>query len=368
VKAAALALVVAGCADPVVQLSLRVSSEAAGFDISCVTTVEVYVDGRSYPSDSNDTSGRTVKIDSAPTSWDDLHSKLRTAFELPMPSDGLKAVEIWGWAGDSGFSMPALPPDMLFNGSANYIGQDVVEIDVVPNVSCARQQVTVRPIDIMKLTQSAQTTTTGKCTDAAIADAAMNAGLSIGTLSNRPLTNATDYWGGFDGGTLTSGATTAMGRTMVGSSSCLAFNAGMATTYSIACSSESKGVCGAANEIEAAAIDQNVAFNSLQSPYKEQYGGAVVVGVWETNNITAPVSGAKVELSDANSGTVIYVEPDANGNLAPIANGTATGPHGLAMVYTSTLQDLVVTAGALTKGARVGVVSGSPSAALVMMN
>jgi hypothetical protein len=369
VRVAAAALVLSGCADPVVQLSLRISPDAQGFDISCATTVEVYVDGSNYPNDDTDYKGNAVHLDAAPTSWDDLHTKLRTAFTLPMPSDGLKAVELWGWAGDSGFSMPTVPPDMLFNGSTNYIGQDTMEIVVVPNVSCARAQIAVRPIDIMKLTQSAQATTAGKCTEAAIADTAENAGASFGTLSNRPVADAIDYWGGVDGAVLTAGVAVSSVRGMVGSSSCFAINGGMATNYSINCSTGAKGVCGATGEIEVATIDQAVLMASLASPYKEQYGSAVVVGVWQSNaGVAAPASGAKVALSNGNAGIVFYVEPDLNGLLAPIPNGTATGPHGLALVYTSQLQDLTITSGNLTKGIRVGVISGSPSASLVMMN
>lgn len=372
-KAVALALL-AGCADPVVSLSLRLPANGDQFDVSCATTVEVYTVGKNFPADSTDYITHEIHLDPPPTSWDDLHSKLRTEFDVPIPNSGLQAVELWGWAGDSGFDMPAVAPDMLFNGTENYIGQDTIEIPVVPNLSCAMASVKVRPIDIVKLTLSAQATTTARCTEAAVPDTALDAGIDVGTLSVRPILDSTDFWGGFDGAVLTNGVSTAMARTKVGANSCLAFNAGMDTEYSISCASGAKGVCGLDGEQEAAVLDATIAMNSLASPNKEQYGGAVLVGVWSDNaGVTAPMSGAKIALSNPSAGTVVYVEPDSATaatvtKLTPIANGTATGPNGLALVYTSDLQDLTVTAGNLTKGLRVGVVEGQPSAALVMMN
>src|SRR5262249_34766173 len=114
--------------------------------------------------------------------------------------------------------------------------------------------------------------------------------------------------------------------------------------------------------------------NSVDPQNGNRYGGAVVVGVWRDNaGTTAPTSGATIALSNSAAGTVVYVEPDAmvaagTGKLAPIPNGTATGPSGLAMVYSSSLQDMTVTAGSTTKHVRVGAQPTLASAMLVKMN
>src|SRR5262249_22324421 len=153
----------------------------------------------------------------------------------------------------------------------------------------------VRPIDILKLTTSTAPITADRCTAAKVDDAAPNAGVSFGTLSPRPVLKTTDYWGGLSGGALLNGAATVSGPTTVGSDSCLAFNAGMDTDYSVSCASTSKGVCGAAGELEAAVLDKTIAFDSLVQPQAQQFTGVVFIGVWRDNVGTkTPVSGAKV--------------------------------------------------------------------------
>ena len=212
-KAATVALLAgaAGCSDPVVQMQLRISPEAEGFEVTCLTTVELYTDGGGFPGNSDDYEFSQAKLDTAPATYNDLSNAIRGKFDVAIPTSGLSAIEMYGWAGDSGFNNPAIPPDLLFYGVEPYIGQDTMQLTVVPNVSCKKQQMKVRPIDILKLTTSLAADTAGKCAAAAVADTAPNAGVSFGTLS-APDADTTDYWGGLSGATLSAGAATVIGE------------------------------------------------------------------------------------------------------------------------------------------------------------
>ena len=94
-------------------------------------------------------------------------------------------------------------------------------------------------------------------------------------------------------------------------------------------------LCAGPNELEIAAINGVVAFNSIDTALTQKYGQPVFGAVWKASpaaTVTkAPIAGATVALEDPTQGKVVYVEPGAS-KLTATA-GTSTGPSGMFIVY-----------------------------------
>jgi hypothetical protein len=357
--AAALAVVVAtgglgACADPVVTMQLQPAPDAQMFNTSCVSTVEVRAEGMNYPSDPMDYKSISVDVTTSPATYADVEAAIRGKFDVPIPSSGLQAVEIYGWNGPPGWDNATRqngpPSELVFLGRGMY-GGDTVAVDLVPNISCEHQPIKIHTLDLV-----AFETNNFDCTKAiAPDDPAGNAGVDVGTLTPALYKDTLFFWGGFYGGPFMANQAAFTGPTIVGPDSCLAFDGGDGVTMagSLGCAASGRGVCGTADDqLEMPTIADPYGVNSLDKAIYNQWKGVTFGGVFTAAK--HPVAGATITV-DPKLGTVVYAELD-------------TGPSGLFLIYANSIVDVTFTSGATTKTIKVGATADSPAAAVVVLN
>lgn len=326
-------IVIAGCGEATIEMTLKLPDDPDRWDTSCVQTVEVYTAGLNYPDVSNDYIGQTLDISNrrAPT-YQDIRNAVRGQFDVAIPESGLSAVEMYGWNGLSGFFPNGTFPDLVFYARVPYVGQDVVTIELVPNQDCKLSNISVRPIDLIRMVS------TRSCAMAAVDDTEQGFA-SIGTLTPGLFQPYLFGWGGTHGAIVTGGIASFQASTMVGPESCLAVYSSTLTGTTSQCVSQTKA-CAQGNEIEAVIVD-DVYANSLDASIQDQFRGGIIGAV--VDPAKAPVAGATVELPPG-MGQVVYVRLDtATRRLVP-TGGTSTDATGMFIVYTNDLAPAIVTA------------------------
>lgn len=355
-----LALGASACADPVVELSFKLPAADRGgsFNASCLTAVDIYTNGANYPETTTDRVRRCVEITSAPATLAELRSALAGKIDVQLPDSGLSSVEIVGRRGSCTIDMNTPPGDLVFYASAPYIGDDQLELAVDAGSSCDQAPVSVRPVDLIKLTTGP---TKGDCAAAKAADPMT--GADVGTLMPT-VDNGVLFLFGRAGAFLMNGAAPiAAASTTVGPTACLAVGSGGPQFGAVSCVDRSlPPVCAMPGEIEAPGVSEAVWLGSPDDTKRAKFPTVVFGAV--VNGTKLPIQGATVEI-DSKLGEVVYVEPSGT-RLAP-TGGNATGPSGLFMVYTSTLVSVKISSGALSKTTTLGAVSDAPGAALVML-
>ncbi|MDB4962651.1 MAG: hypothetical protein JWP01_2650 [Myxococcales bacterium] len=357
-----LALGASACAEPVVELSLRLPSADRGgtFNTSCVTAVDVYTNGAGYPDTDGDYVRGCVELSSSPATFFALKTALVGKIDVQLPPSGLSSVELFGRHGGCSQDSTLPPGDLVFYAGSAYIGDDqlVLPIDAISSCEPSSAPVVVRPIDLLALTTGPMK---GVCAAAAALDGP-DAGADIGTIA--PTVASGMVWhSGAGAGTTQGVATIHSAVTTVGPTSCLAVAAGDQRFGSLSCvDRNAPTACAAAGEIEAPGIDGEIALASIDQARKNRFPGLVFGAV--VNGQRLPVQGATVEI-DPDLGEVVYVELTA-GRLAPIA-GTSTGTSGLFLVYTNALATVKITAGALSRTTTMGAISDSPAGALIVL-
>ena len=360
-----LALGASACAEPVIELSLTLPAMTAGggFNTSCVTAIDMVTIGENYPATQNDYVKSCIDITSSPATFDDVKRAMRGKFDVTIPPSGLSGVELFGRRGSCKVSDDGLPPgDLVFYAGSRYVGGDSISLPMIAGASCDQVPVTLRPVDIVKLTTG---TTRGDCAAAKAIDGA-EAGATLGTLTST-IGNGIEFYSGFAGAPLAGGvAAISMGSTTVGPKACLGVYSGDATAGSLSCVTPgAPTACATGNELETAILDVDLAFNSLDQARLTRFPsivwGAIVSGTKQ------PIAGATVEI-DPKVGEVVYVEPSGTGpSMRLAAAGNATGPSGLFVVYTNTLAPIKATSGALTRTLTVGAVDDFPAATLIVL-
>jgi hypothetical protein len=355
-----LALGASACAEPVIELSLRLptESEGANFNTACTTAIEVIATGNSYPGDPNDFKRDCIQVSGAAT-FASVKNEMAGQFDLRIPDTGLAGVDIFGRTGDCSIPVDSYDRDLVFYGGSKYTGGERMAIGLTGNLSCERTAVTVHPIDMMKLI------TTKDCVMAKLVDEPNSYG-STGTFS--PDIDLDAVWsGGYDGNTLTNGVATFQGFTTVGSKACLGVTAGNDALDSLSCTLDGLKACATGTELEAAVINYNMAGASLDQTKMAQWNGALFGAAWANTPTKGAVSGATVAVHP-DLGEVVYVEPNAAGTVLVPTGGTATGPSGLFIVYTSQLIEITVADRAGTsRTVKVAATSDEPATALVVL-
>lgn len=148
-----------GCADPAIDMSLRMPNAnqmPANFDLSCVTAVEVTVAGNDQGSAETGPDQRfsCVDLTTAPVSFAALRSAISGRVDVKLPESGLAAVSIRGRRGtcaDKGREY-----ESVFYGGAGYIaGQESMTIPVVANISCNTKKLyTVSTVDLLAIVRT----------------------------------------------------------------------------------------------------------------------------------------------------------------------------------------------------------------------
>ncbi len=345
----ALALgVLVGCADPAVTLNIQPPANQANFDTSCVTTFEMYADGANYPADTADFNSIELTLDQPAATYADLLAEVRGKFNIPIPATGLSGVEVYGWNGVSGFGTVTVNPELAFLAVQKYAGSEDFTVPLIPNMSCARNTVKVRPLDLAAFLASAPR----NCAAGAVTDGS----LTLGTLTPALWKAGTYFWGGVISGTIgADGTSTMQGSSTIGPKSCIAGSGGLADDTSTSCMT-GPGVCGKPGEFELPIFNNTYYVNSVDKVIQSKFQSFVIGAVFDTNR--ASIAGATVEI-DPTKGQVVYADFDPIGQaFKAVPNATATTASGLYLIYTNELIDAKITSGTKSQTVRVGTVSG----------
>ncbi len=370
--AALLVVSLAACADPVVEMNIVLPKNAATFDTSCVTAVEIRTMGASYATNDDDYLSSCVEISNAPT-FGKLRDAIRGKFDILIPDSGLSGVSLLGWSGPTPCKLSDddayYTPDVVTFGRADFIGQDVLDVPLTPNLDCgSRQQLTVRVVDMFAMVSGA-TPSSATCTTA-MTFPDMMGGAWLGTIMPKLFGKGSVYYGGINGANGVANAATFSGLTAVGSKSCLALDGGTVTGGSTSCVVQGN-LCASAGEYELAAVSNAVidATPGLDPSLQAKFPGVIFGSVWTSGSPRTPIAGATVEV-DAKHGKVVYVDPptSAADNVHVRTDQTGTGPSGLFMLYTDTLVSAKVTGGGRTRTLTLGATDDSVAGAFIVMN
>jgi hypothetical protein len=350
----------AACSDKTVDLALLLPSSqvAAEYDTSCVSAVRLYLVGKDYPTTGDYTTGC---YDLPPGTPNATFAQVRDAiagrFEVDVPPSGLATLELYAHNGTCTASRE-YDFDLTFYAETPFIGQDPIELPVIPNLSCATSSVTVRAIDVLALVE------TNDC-----AMATWQGGrVALSTAAPLPSTSTTLWWGGQINAPVVDGVATLTGSTKTGPNTCLAIgfldNLGF---FGFTCVAPAEQrVCAQPGELEAPMVDYDLWNASLDLAKENLYGGMIIGAVMGSGG---PVSGATVALDepDQAKGQVVYLDP-------PIGDGgfverpdSATGPSGLFAIYTRSPVRMTITGNGTTVRRRAAAVSTYAGAMLVKL-
>lgn len=353
----ALLLLMSACADEVVDMELVLPQQS--MDTSCVTAVEVHANGTTFPQVKEDRVISCIDIQPGAT-YAKVRDAIRGKFSLGVPDTGLASLEIFGWAGVAACKDdmdPFVTPDLMFFGSAEYIGQDTISLPITPNLDCARSAVKVRLVDMFAMLGG------GTCATAS-APADGEAGAGLGTLVPKAYGKGVEMYGNIDGATTIGGLVSFQGYTKTGPKSCLAIDGGSATAGSTGCVVGGNAVCAGAGEIEHVLLANGVLANdaNFDNAIAANFPGIVIGSIW--NNAKTPIAGATVEVS-ATHGKVVYV--DLQGTTLKKRTEASTGPSGLFMLYADTLVTAKVSANGATRNVTLGATDELVAGAMIVM-
>ncbi|HEY5924033.1 MAG TPA: hypothetical protein VIV11_20275 [Kofleriaceae bacterium] len=361
-------ILLAACAEPVVEMQLVLPQNADNFDTTCITAVEVRVTGGNFLQDSKDYRRSCVEITGV-AGYAAIRDAIKGRFDVAIPDTGISGIEIYGWSGptaceNAGKDDPFVTPNLLFMGRGDYIGQDRVDIPVVPNLSCTRTPVNVRMFDMFALV--------GGKTCAEAGDTALIglAGVGVGTMVPRMMGKGARFYGNIDGGDTVGNLASFQGPTQIGPKACLGIDAGdFETAGTVGCAIGGSTVCAGAGEIETAAMP--FAISTMPENYDTalltKFPGQIFGTVWSSATPRTTLAGATVTVDPAH-GQVVYLDPpNAAGAMAKRADQTMTGPSGLFALYTDTLISAKIQAGASSRTVTLGSPNEAPAGAMIVM-
>lgn len=360
----ALALLV-GCADPVIGMEIVMPAEQT-FDTSCITAAEIRVTGTDFLADFDDHEDECIEIQGG-TSYTAIRDAMRGKFDIDITDTGITGIEIFGWSGVTACQIslehdPFLSPDLLFYGHASYIGQDRIDVPIAPNLNCATTNVNVRMYDMFALVAGA----TCQAANTTVGDT----GVGVGTLLPREYGKGSVWFGNMNGGNTMNNMSSFSARTQTGSKSCLAFDGGGEMWGgSTGCFVGGTSVCAGPGEYEHPIVPNSILARAenFDVQLMTKFPGVVFGSVWSSGATKTPVAGATVSIDQAH-GKVIYLDaPNASGVLAARADQSGTGPSGLFVLYTDTLINAKITAGALTRMVTLGSADTTSAAAMIVM-
>lgn len=332
-------IVAGGCADPVIEMTLRMPNAnqmPANFDLSCVTAVDVMVAGNDKGSDEAppDQTSKCIEVPSGTSSFAALKTAIAGKVDLNLPQSGLAAVALRGRAGtcaDDGRDY-----ESVFYGGAGYIdGQDSMTIPVVANIACnMKKTYAVSAVDLLEIVR----TKTCAMSLPPLTDLHV---LFAGNI--RPLMMGPEFplmvWD--DGASFVTADAAGKGpiesfSTAGTPRSCIAIGFDSATNWGGSCVNPSAPtLCAGPNELELGTMNDLTAFASIDTALVKQYGEPVYGAVFKASpaatTTKAIITGATVELEDPTQGKVVYVDPGAS-KLVPNA-GTSTSASGMFMIY-----------------------------------
>ena len=361
-------ILLAACAEPVVEMQLVLPKNADNFDTTCITAVEVRVTGGAYLQDSKDYRRSCLEIQGG-ASYEAIRDAIKGRFEVAIPDTGISGIEIYGWQGPTpcetaGMDDPFVTPNLLFMGRGDYIGQDRVDIEITPQTSCARSPVAVRLVDMTALLG-------GKtCAEAGDPAVIGLAGVGSGTMAARMFGKGARFYGNLDGADTVGNLASFSSLTQIGPKACLAMNAGdFESSGSVSCVVGGAAVCAGAGEIEVPVMPFDISGNTenYDTTIMAKFPGQIIGTVWSNATPKTTLAGATVTVDPAH-GQVVYLDaPNAAGVMVKRADQTMTGPSGLFSLYTDTVISAKITAGAASRTVLLGSPNEAAAAAMIVM-
>jgi hypothetical protein len=336
-RAAVTLFALGACADPAIEMSLKLPTAPAGFDVSCVTSITTVAIGNNQGDEQTppDVEGHCIDV-AGMGSFDDVRSEMAGKFTLPLPSSGLLGLTVNGSMGrcdDVDFY------ESVFYGGAPARG-DSVEIPIVASLSCNMQNkpISVHPIDMLALatTKACPVTTEGRVFAASYRPLML--GDDMPTMTFEFGNSASSQWqpAGMPGAGTTKVAVFAQAAS---ASTCVAVGYESLTQNGGARCVEDAlpTLCAPAGEIELPIMAMDFSYQSRDLTLVAKYGEPVFGAVWEVGAgaTKIPVTGATVTLDDPNAGTVVYVERSiTNTKLQQRVGAASTAGEAFFMVYT----------------------------------
>ncbi|HEY5938799.1 MAG TPA: hypothetical protein VIU61_29305 [Kofleriaceae bacterium] len=342
-----LAAAVAGCADPVVEMSLRMpdADTGASFDTSCVRSIDVYAYGNDFPNSPLDKTRDCIDLTEPAATFSEIRREMLGNFDLRIPPNGLSEIEVYGHVGACEDNWEQVPPDMMFYGAASYSGDNQITIPLEGMVSCAMQTVSVRPIDVLALAANP-----ADCAAAALADSADD---SDGYVDLGQIMTTMDgpAWFGGDRtyAKLAGGLASMQARMTASKHACVGVSAYSGNQDTTSCMIQNQAKLCGAGQWEVGTMDWMIAESLIDPAKAANWSTAIIGSVWVSAPTKGAVSGARVTV-DPDLGEVQYVEPGAT----VTRNLTGTGTSGLFVLYTDSIVDVTISGGGGSRTVRLG--------------
>jgi hypothetical protein len=330
-RASLVLLALGACADPAIELSLKLPTPPAGFDLSCVTSITTLALGNNQGDEKTppDVEGGCIDV-AGMGSFAEVQRAMAGKFTMPLPSSGLLGLTVNGSMGrcdDVDFY------ESVFYGGAPARG-DSVEIPIVANLSCNMQNkpVSVHPIDMLALAtaKTCPVTMDGRVFSASYRPLML--GDEMPAMTFEFGNSASSQW-------------------MTGTTKVAVFSQAASPKTCVAVGYESltqngggrcvedalPTLCAPAGEIELPIIAMDFSYQSRDLTLVAQYGEPVIGAVWEIGAAAAkvPITGATVTLDDPSQGIVVYVERSVtNTKLQQRVGAASTAGEAFFMVYT----------------------------------
>ncbi len=372
-RVAIAGVVSSACADPIVEMSLRMPADVADSDASCITAIEVRAIGTTHATDQSDFTRSCLELQRPAATYAELQRMIHGKIALAIPPGDLAGVTVRGFAGPSACDRsdetkegyrPDFNADLVFYGKASYIG-DSIDIAAVPNLKCPTTSIKVRVVDMLALVAAGSSS--GCATAMSYADKKGWSG--IGTIVPRLFGKGVDFFGNVSWAQGTNSIVQFDGMMQLvepGQTSCLALAGVNETGANTAGVVGGASVCAAAGELETAAIDYDV-WNQVDRTLQGTFPGILFGSVWTGGSPKPPVAGASVAV-DAKHGKVVYIDPpDASGIIHTRSDQSGTGPSGLFILYSDAVVSAKVNAGSKTRTLLLGAPEYTIGGAMVVV-
>lgn len=330
-RGAAVIFALGACAEPAIDMSLKLPTPPANYDLSCVTSITTVAIGNDQGDETTPPDVVADCIDVAGMgSFAEVKRAMAGKFSLPLPDSGLRAVAVTGSMGrcdDADFY------ESVFYGGAPARG-DSIQIPLVASLSCNAQNkpVSVHPVDMLALssTKTCPVTTAGRVFSANYRPLLLGAEMPAMTFEFGNSANS-QWVSGTTKVAVFAQAASAQTCVGVGYESLAEDGGGRCVEDGL------PTLCAPAGELELPIIAFDFSYQSRDLALVEQYGEPMIGAVWEvgTGTTRVPITGATVTLDDPTQGTVVYVERSVtNTKLQQRVGAASTAGDAFFMVYT----------------------------------
>jgi hypothetical protein len=365
-KYAVCAVLLAACAQPVVDMTLDLPTTTQQVDLSCVTAVDLMpvVTGTRDSLDIGytevlDASAPVSCVDlgATPQSLDDVASQIRGKFSFGIPSGGLDGVVLRGREGTCKDD-PALQESVFYGGGKYTSGTNQLPVTVKHNLSCDQLGTpTVAVIDMVALL------TAKTCTpvDGGAYDGDVRPTLFSGSLPPIVFEEGPDFEQTTGGVTQLS----AFQSSFAGTCPAIAMtDPANSFTISTCVNTTAATACAQPGQLEMPMLPS---FEYAGVP-PAQYAGVVMVGVWTNTGTKGPVMGATVTLDPNSDASIVYGTAGATA-FTVTAGSTSTDATGAFEVYPNQVVGITVTGpgGSPTTHIYVGADAYVPGASVVVL-